>query len=88
LHPGVVGTSIAGKNENSFLWKAAWKVFSPFMLSPKNGAKTSIYLASSLESLQSNGLYWDKSKPKEPSALANDAELAKKLWEVSAELIN
>lgn len=87
LHPGVVGTDIAGKNDNKAFWKFAWKIFSPFMLSTKNGAKTSIYLATSPEVLATNGLYFDKQKAVAPAAIANDADLAKKLWEVSEELV-
>jgi len=34
LHPGVVGTEIAGKNDNKTAWRFLWKIFSPFMLSP------------------------------------------------------
>ncbi len=87
LHPGVVSTDIAEKNGNKKLWAIMWKVFSPFMLSATKGAKTSIYLATSKEVLKTNGLYFDKQKAVEPSALAKDAALAKQLWEVSEELV-
>ena len=88
LHPGVVSTEIAGKNNNKRIWGILWTVFSPFMLNVSKGAKTSIHLATSPEVLQSNGKYFDKQKEKEPSALAKDAALAKQLWEVSEELIS
>ncbi len=87
LHPGVVGTEIAGKNDNKTLWRVLWKIISPVMLSPTKGAKTSVYLASSSEALATNGKYFDKQKEVAPAALANDAALAKKLWEVSEQLI-
>lgn len=87
LHPGVVGTEIAGKNDNKKSWRFLWKIFSPIMLSPAKGAKTSVYLASSPEALTINGKYFDKQKEVSPSDLANDAVLAKKLWEVSETLI-
>ncbi len=87
LHPGVVGTEIAGKNDNKALWRVLWKVLSPIMLSPTKGAKTSVHLATSPEALVTNGLYFDKQKPVSPAAIANDTALAKKLWEVSEELI-
>jgi len=83
LHPGVVGTEIAGKNDNKKTWRYLWKIFSPFMLNTTKGAKTSVYLASSPEALATNGQYFDKQKAVQPSALANDTALAKKLWEVS-----
>jgi len=87
LHPGVVGTEIAQKNDNRTLWKVVWKLFSPVMLSPTKGAKTSVYLASSPEALKTNGKYFDKQKEVEPTKLANDEALAKQLWEVSTELV-
>lgn len=83
LHPGVVSTSIAGKNGNKTLWKAAWKLFSPFMLKPADGAKTTVYLATSAEALKSNGKYFVKQKEKAPDPLAEDASLAVELWEKS-----
>jgi len=86
LHPGVVSTEIAGKNNNKKLWGILWTVFSPFMLSSTKGAKTSVYLATSSEALQTNGKYFEKQKEKEPSAVAKDAALAKQLWEISEEL--
>ncbi len=88
LHPGVVGTEIAGKNDNKTAWRLIWKMISPFMLSPNNGAKTSIYLATSPEVLKTNGKYFDKQKEVEPTPLANDVNLAKELWEVSEKLTN
>jgi hypothetical protein len=34
-----------------------------------------------------DGLYYDKCRPKTPSTLAQDEALAKKLWEVSEEMV-
>ena len=87
LHPGVVSTEIAKKNDNKKLWGFLWKVFSPFMLNASKGARTSVYLATSKEALQTNGKYFEKQKEKEPSPLARDAALAQQLWEISEELI-
>lgn len=88
LHPGVVGTEIAQKNDNKTLWKVMWKLFSPVMLSPTKGAKTSVYLAASPDALKTNGKYFDKQKEVEPADIANDAALAKQLWEISTELVS
>lgn len=83
LHPGVVSTEIAKKNENKKLWGVAWRIFSPFMLNTENGAKTSIYLATSPEALKINGKYFEKQKEKAPSSVAKDPKLAQELWERS-----
>ncbi|MEM6700225.1 MAG: SDR family oxidoreductase [Bacteroidota bacterium] len=86
LHPGIVGTSFANKNGNTKWWTKLWKVSAPFMLSANKGARTSIHLATSAEVLQINGKYFEKQKEKEPSELAQDVNLAKRLWEVSEEV--
>lgn len=87
LHPGVVATEIAEKNDNKTWWKVVWKLFKPVMISPAKGARTSVYLAASPEALKTNGKYFDKQKEKAPADIANDSALAKKLWEVSEDLV-
>ena len=87
LHPGVVGTKIANKNNNKKSWRIAWTLFSPFMLNTSKGAKTAIFLATSSEALKTNGKYFDKQKEVKPAALAEDKALAQRLWTVSEELI-
>jgi len=88
LHPGVVRTNIASKNDNNVIWKFIWNMFKPIMLSKENGAKTSVYLATSQEAIKSNGKYFHKQKETKPSALADDINLAKELWEISNKLVS
>ncbi len=87
LHPGVVATQIAGKNGNKTSWRIIWSLFSPFFKSTDTGAKTSVYLATSPSALSSNGKYFDSQKVAKASPLANDEDLARKLWETSETLI-
>jgi len=87
LHPGVVGTKIANKNNNKKSWSILWSLFSPFMLNASKGAKTSVFLATSSAALKTNGKYFDKQKEVEPSDLAKDKALAEQLWEQSEELV-
>lgn len=87
LHPGVVRTGIANKNDNSRLWQTMWTIAKPFMLTPKNGARTSIYLAESNEVLNVNGRYYHRQKEIKASKLSNDQGLAEKLWEVSRKIV-
>lgn len=54
------------------------------MLSNEEGAKTSIYCATSPEVAAESGLYYDKCREKKPNVLADDAALARELWERSA----
>ena len=47
---------------------------------PTEGAKPSIYLASSKELDNVTGKYFYKTKQKETDKLANDIELSEKIW--------
>ena len=52
-------------------------------ISPEEGAKTSIYLASSHEVKNITGKYFYKSKPVKSSKASYDREAQKKLWKLS-----
>jgi retinol dehydrogenase 14 len=60
----------------------------PLMISPEKGAETSIYLASSPEVEGVSGRYFVKKAEARTSDESYDAGLARRLWEVSAELTN
>ena len=62
------------------------RVFAPLMLSPEQGAKTVIWLASSAEVEHSTGKYFSKESERKSSKESYDLEVAKHLWEVSCEL--
>ncbi len=85
LHPGVVATNIfaafGGRTGKVFT-----VLLRPFMLSPANGAKTSVYLASSPEVEKVTGKFFDKCREVTPTPAAQDIAAAKQLWEISAKL--
>jgi retinol dehydrogenase-12 len=85
LHPGVIASGFARNNQGlvGFLAKLA----SPFLMSSEDGAKTTIFLATDPSVATTSGLYFAKSKPKTPSREARDASVAKRLWDVSEELV-
>jgi NAD(P)-dependent dehydrogenase (short-subunit alcohol dehydrogenase family) len=82
LHPGFVATRF-GDNSGG-LMRTVLKVAKPIgAISPEEGAKTIIYLASSPEVAGVTGEYFFECKPTTPTAEArNDAD-AKRLWEMS-----
>jgi NAD(P)-dependent dehydrogenase (short-subunit alcohol dehydrogenase family) len=86
LHPGVVATNIFAAFFGGRTGKIFSVLFRPFMLSPANGAKTSVYLASSPEVAKVTGKFFDKSREAPPAPAAQDAAAAKRLWEISAKL--
>jgi NAD(P)-dependent dehydrogenase (short-subunit alcohol dehydrogenase family) len=85
FHPGVVRTGF-GKNENG-IWKVLTTIGSPFFRSPERGARSLVWLALSDEAAELNGQYVQDEKVAKPNAEAQDDELARRLWERSAELV-
>lgn len=82
LHPGVVASDV---------WRSVpWPVRSLiklFMITNEEGAQTTLHCALSEEAGTESGLYYEKSRPKKPSRLARNPELAKTLWDASAEWV-
>ena len=78
LHPGVVASDV---------WrKVPWpfrSVMKLFMISNEDGAKTSVYCATSPDVADHSGRYYDECAEQEPSKLALDADLAETLWQRS-----
>jgi retinol dehydrogenase 12 len=82
LHPGVIASDAWRQVPQPFRW-----LMKLGMLSNEEGAKTTLFCATSEEVAKDDGLYYDTSKAKRPSKLADDEELAKKLWEQSEEWV-
>lgn len=80
LHPGVVTSDV---------WRSVPWPIRPLMklrmLSLEEGAKTSVYCATSADVATDSGLYYDSCKPRPPSAMARDTALAAQLWQCSAQ---
>ena len=87
LHPGTVRTGYGSDGDARGLLGFGIKIASPFFLSAAKGARTSIYLASSAEVEGVSGEYFVKCKPRQPRRWAQDPEAARRLWQVSEELV-
>ncbi|GAB4515494.1 MAG: SDR family oxidoreductase [Anaerolineae bacterium] len=89
LHPGVVASGF-GKNNSGLVGRMVGVVLSVMQrfagISSEEGAKTSIYLASSPEVEGVTGKYFDKSQEKSSSAASKDQQTAARLWEISEQL--
>jgi len=86
LHPGFVGTRFGQNNANNIFMKGLAKVIMSFGLSPEDGARTIIHLASSPEVATISGEYFYKCKVAVATDAAMDDERAKRLWAVSAKI--
>jgi len=84
LHPGVVATNIF--NKLGLLGRLFTLLAKPWLLTSQEGAKTSIYLASSPEVASVSGKYYDRGREALLEPPARDAEAARKLWELSERL--
>ena len=75
LHPGVVATDI---------WRELpWGIrhlAKLFMVSPEEGARTTLHCATEPEASLASGAYYDSCKPVRPSRAADDPALARELW--------
>jgi NAD(P)-dependent dehydrogenase (short-subunit alcohol dehydrogenase family) len=87
LHPGVVRTGFGGADDTRGVERVTMVLSSPFSIDAQRGAKTLVYLASSPEVAGQTGGYYVRSKLHRPSKAARDPEAARRLWEVSEELI-
>lgn len=80
LHPGVVATQILLRGLVP-KWLAR-----PWTITPEEGARTPVYLATSPEVAGVSGRYFDECESREPSAEAQDPKVASRLWTVSRQL--
>ena len=85
LHPGFVASGF-GLN-NSPLMQLVMKLGSVFAISPEEGAKTTLYLATSPDVQGETGRYFVKCRPARSSRAANDLDSARRLWELSEKLL-
>ncbi len=86
LHPGVIRTNLA--RELGVGLGLAMGLAGLFMQSPEKGAETSIYLASSPDVEGLSGRYYDSSRERSPAAHACDPTIARRLWDLSEELVD
>jgi NAD(P)-dependent dehydrogenase (short-subunit alcohol dehydrogenase family) len=85
LHPGHIATDI---------WRTNFSVIGPilkwimgfFALTPEEGARTSIYLASSPDVAGVTGQYFVEKEAVQSSPMSYDKNLARQLWVVSEQL--
>ncbi|MGO9544116.1 MAG: SDR family oxidoreductase [Rhodomicrobium sp.] len=85
LHPGVVATRIGNKGGiEGFVWSA----IKPFMIGPEQGAVNSLYVATSPDIEGVSGAYFVRQRQGHPNPLADDPQIAAKLWRESEKLVS
>lgn len=86
LHPGGISTGLYEGVSGVFGFVA--KLSKPFMPSEEKGARTTIHLATTEEGFTSNGQYFKSSKPASPSKAATNDYNARRLWEISEQMLD
>jgi NAD(P)-dependent dehydrogenase (short-subunit alcohol dehydrogenase family) len=82
LHPGFVNTGFASNN-SGLLGKTFAVLKAIAAISPEQGARTIVHLASAPGVEDKSGTYWYKCKPITPSAAARSDTDARRLWDIS-----
>jgi len=85
VHPGGVNTGLGDRNEVWYGFLGRW--IKKLLMSPKKGADTQVWLATSPDMEGKTGGYYYKRKPRSMSKQAASADLALDLWERSAVLL-
>jgi NAD(P)-dependent dehydrogenase (short-subunit alcohol dehydrogenase family) len=84
LHPGFVATRFGDQSGGAFSF--AIRAAKNFALTPEQGAKTIIHLASSDDVANVSGGYFVKCRQATPSREAQSDRDAKRLWDISAQI--
>ena len=84
LHPGAVASGFGASG--SIVMRVGTQLARPLLLSSAEGARTSIYLASSPEVEGVTGEFFTRNRIAKPSRQARDDDGARRLWELSEQL--
>lgn len=87
LHPGVIASEFGANGDLSGMNALMFKVLKRFLPGPEAGAQTSLYLASASELETVTGRYFEDCREKAQSPLAEDAELANRLWTATEKML-
>ena len=87
VHPGVVSTSFAADGDTGWFGKWLMPLARPFLLTPADGAATSLYVATDPSLDAVSGRYFAKRREAVPTKHALDDAAAEQLWGVSEQLL-
>ncbi len=87
VHPGPVRSSFGMDGDLHGFMGFGMRLAACFEISPRRGAKTSLYMATSSDVTGKTGMYWVRSKPGHMSRPARNDEAAARLWEESERLL-
>jgi NAD(P)-dependent dehydrogenase (short-subunit alcohol dehydrogenase family) len=87
LHPGAVASGFGSADDTVGFERLAMTLAQPFLIGSARGARTIVYLVSSPHVAEVTGGYFVRRRRHTPSRAARDPRAARRLWELSEELI-
>jgi NAD(P)-dependent dehydrogenase (short-subunit alcohol dehydrogenase family) len=88
LHPGVVASGFAiPSNTPEILARGFRKIYGLFVLSPREGAETSVYLATAPEVEGITGRYFADKREKDSAEASYEQDTQERLWQVSERML-
>lgn len=89
LHPGAINTDLQRHISTTYGKTISWMLNAGkcFFKTPLEGAQTTIYCAIDEKAGKESGLYYSECKPTRPSDKAEDMNTAKRLWDISYDLV-
>lgn len=87
LHPGTARTGWGGDGDARGLLRLGLFLGRPLFLSPQQAAQTVVHLAAAEEMEGRTGGYYVRRRRATPAAVGRDVDAARRLWQVSEELL-
>jgi NAD(P)-dependent dehydrogenase (short-subunit alcohol dehydrogenase family) len=86
-HPGWVRSRFGMDGDTTGKSAFGFRVMRPLQISPRRGARTSVFLATSPDVAMRTGEYWVRSKPGHVGKKARNDEAARRLWDESERVL-
>lgn len=87
LHPGNISSGFGKSGMLQGFQGSLMNAGAPFLLTPVQGAQTSIFLAAAVAPLATTGRYWANMRPARRAPWAKDATAERRLWRLSMSLL-
>lgn len=89
FHPGAIATNFSAERGSGMAGLYRWRLRDLVLASPERGARTLVHLAEGEPGIDyPTGRYFTNAKPARANRLADDADLARELWDRSAAMLD
>ncbi len=88
LHPGNVASGFGGHGDLHGFYAGLFRAGRFVLITPEEGSRTSVHLASSPDALRTTGEYWSRRRRSSPSRAGRDVLGAAELWRRSERMVD